>query len=109
MTHTYGDGPERHLKLISCNRQAREPDYDRSGVSITFGGQLAVDLFRHFLDTTGSNVPDVMAAVASAVNALEKNAGSPLGLMFKRADIGSYPGITIGLVMPPDPPPPRCG
>lgn len=109
MTHLFGRGcSERRLRLVSDDE---EPDVDRSGVSITFAGQLAVDLLREELATRGLTAPDVMAAIACAVNALEQSAGGSLDLMFEPSDLGSYPAITVQFVTPRDPPdrPPRCG
>jgi hypothetical protein len=106
--------PERHLKLVSTSDEAaRNRDVDYNGVCITFGGQMAVDLFRHFLGADGASAPDVASAVASTINALEETASGPLDLVFGSGGIpGHYPTLMVGLAEPPDepdPPPPRCG
>jgi hypothetical protein len=106
---------ERHLKLVSSDEPARNPDVDNNGVSITFGGQMAVDLFRHFLGAKvdGVSAPDVASAVASTINALEETASGPLDLVFGYGGSPDhYPTLMVGLAEPPnepDPPPPRCG
>jgi hypothetical protein len=106
--------PARHLSVVSSDQQAaEEPDDDRFGVTITFAGRGAVDLFRHLLGEGGSAVPDVVAAVTSAINALEEKAGGPLDLGFSLGRISSgHPTFTVGLAAPrddPPDPPPRCG
>jgi hypothetical protein len=105
--------PARHLSIVSSDEPAEEPDDDRFGVTITFAGRRAVDLFRHFLGEGGGAVPDLMAAVTSAISALEEKAGGPLdlGLSLGRLSTG-HPTFTVGLAAPrddPPDPPPRCG